>query len=91
MDLQIQTSSEKPFRGEGVIKQDCLLIAGHTVYYRLYEQSSCFAIEICLDTERCRSHVGSSFARAAYLYELLVQGEVTPCTMQDILSDLTLA
>ena len=86
LDLSRESSHE-----EMLIKEMKQLVAGLDACYRLYERETRFSIEISLGTERCRSDVGKSFSRAAYLYELLVQGEVTPCTMQDILEDFALA
>ena len=84
MDLQT-----KPLSQQALIKEDCILLEGQAVFYRLFEDISGFSIEICFGEDHCRSRVGSGFARAAALYERLVQGEVTPCTMQDILDDLS--
>lgn len=84
--LQLTSSHE-----EILIKEIRQPVAGFDVSYRLYERAARFSIEISLDADRRRADVGKSFSNAAYLYELLVQGEVTPCTMQDILQDCALA
>lgn len=91
MDLQIQAASQGLPHEEKLIREVCLLVAKRDVRYRLLECASRFVIEVSLGGDRTRSDVGKSFSRAAYLYELLVQGEVTPCTVQDILADLALA
>ena len=91
MDLQTQDLYKSSPHKEQLIREICLPVAGVDVCYRLYERDARFAIEISLGADRCRSDVGKSFSRAAYLYELLVQGEVTPCTMQDILEDCAIA
>ena len=91
MDLQTQDLYKSSPHKEQLIREICLSVAGVDVCYRLYERDAHFAIEISLGADRRRSDVGKSFSRAAYLYELLVQGEVTPCTMQDILEDCAVA
>lgn len=91
MDLQIQDSAQRSPHEETMIRETCLSLAGYDVCYRLFERSSHFVIEITLDADCRRSDVGKSFSHAAHLYELLVEGEVTPCTMRDVLEDLALA
>lgn len=91
MDMQNQTSTYGTPYEETMIRETRLVVAGYDVCYRLYECRTCFLIELSLGADRCRSYVGNSFSRAAYVYELLVRGEVTPCTMQDIIEDYTLA
>ena len=86
MDLQIQPSAQ-----EMPIREKRMALAGREGCYRLFERGSRFFIEITLGADRSSADVGSSFYRAAYLYDLLVEGEVTPCTLQDILEDFALA
>ena len=90
MDLQLQASAQDLPRGETMIREMSLSLAGYDICYRLFERGSHFVIEVSLGADRTRSDVGNSFSRAAYLYELLVQGEVTPCTVQDVLEDFAL-
>ena len=90
MDMQLQASAQDSAHGQTTIRETCLSLAGYDISYRLFERGSHFFVEVSLGTDRTRSDVGSSFSRAAHLYELLVQGEVTPCTVQDILEDLAL-
>ena len=91
MDLKTQDLCNSSSHKEQLIRKICLPVAGVEVCYHLYERDAHFLIEISLGADCCRSDVGKSFSRAAYLYELLVQGEVTPCTMQDILEDCAIA
>ena len=86
MDLQIQPSAQGT-----PIREKRVALAGHKACYRLFERGSRFFIEISFDADRSQAEVGDSFSRAAYLYDLLVEGEVTPCTMRDILEDLALS
>ena len=86
MDLQIQPSAQGT-----PIREKRVALAGHEACYRLFERGSRFFIEISFDADRSQAEVGDSFSRAAYLYDLLVEGEVTPCTMRDILEDLALS
>lgn len=74
-----------------LIKEEWLTIAGRTVRYALYEHKgsrSQYEIGIRTDEEDVRSFTGQSFPRAAKLFTLMVEGEVTPCSFYDILEDL---
>ena len=63
-----------------------------------YEQACCrlllvegepplFFIELTLGEECASAPVGSRLSRAARLFDLLVDGTVTPCTLHDVLED----
>ena len=91
MDIQTQGSAQRFSDGEILIKETRLRVAGREARSRLFERGTCFLIEISFGVDCCRSAVGKRFSRAAYLYDLLVDGEVTPCTMLDILEDINSA
>ena len=90
MNLQIQDLTRQSPQEEKLVKETHLAFAGSDARYRLFECRSHYLIEISFGKECSRSDVGKSFSRAAYLYDLLIEGEVTPCTMSDILEDLSL-
>ncbi|MBO5355849.1 MAG: hypothetical protein J6B09_07270 [Clostridia bacterium] len=91
MDLQIQASAQCLPHEEKLIRERHVLVAGCEACYRLFECGSHFLVEVRLGADCVRSDIGTSFSRAAHLYDLLVEGEVTPCTVQDILQDYALA
>ena len=51
-------------------------------------EPAAFLIEIEFDEARRRVLLGEGFARAALIFEALVKGRVTPCTLADIIADL---
>ena len=59
--------------------------------YRLWEHTSGFFVEICLKQESRCCAVGASLSRAVTLFELLVSGGVTPCTLGDVVEDFMAA
>lgn len=62
-----------------------------TATCRLYQTHAyplCFSVEIEFEGERARAFLGEGFARAARIFELLVEGAVTPCTLCDVVEGL---
>lgn len=60
------------------------------VFYRLYEYHGAdlwYEVEIELTGERETASLGSDFSRAADIYKALFLGEVTPCTLKNIIED----
>ena len=51
------------------------------------EEAPLFLIRLSLGEECAIAPVGSSLSRAAELFDLLVEGTVTPCTLCDVLED----
>ena len=47
-----------------------------------------FLVELTLGEECVSAPVGSVLSRAAELFDLLVNGTVTPCVFEDVLCDL---
>ncbi|MBE6702679.1 MAG: hypothetical protein E7585_04630 [Ruminococcaceae bacterium] len=88
MEMQSENVAvSKPSLGD-TLKEVGRIVAGHTVIYRLREAAPQFFVELLLDEERCVLETGESFAHAAYVFELLVRGLVTPCSARFILEDL---
>ena len=50
-------------------------------------EPSAFAVRIEFEGEVGEAYLGESVARAAQIFEILVCGRVTPCTMCDIIAD----
>ena len=47
-----------------------------------------YFVEICRHKERAGAYLGEDAACAYSLFERLVQGTVTPCTLRDIVEDI---
>ena len=63
----------------------------HQLSYRLLRTKRCstpeYYISVRLEQEQKLAYVGTDHALALSLYDMIVQGEVTPCTLQDIVED----
>lgn len=73
-----------------LIKEDVQIIIGKQVFYRLYEYRGAdlwYEVEIELTGERENASLGSDLTRAADIYKALFLGEVTPCTLKNIIED----
>lgn len=46
-----------------------------------------YAIGVMSDTDECFACVGDNRESALFLYEAVISGGVTPCTLHDIVSD----
>ena len=65
-------------------------LLGESVRYRLYEGrfAGCrYYVEVTYREERAAAYLGEDKGRAQRLYELLVKGTVTPCTLESIVVD----
>ncbi|MBQ8357642.1 MAG: hypothetical protein IJX39_07540 [Clostridia bacterium] len=91
MKPRSQMSAQYSVQDAKIVRESELLVAGRTVQYRLLEKAPQFFVEIACDTERCLLKAGQSFARAAHIFDLLIKGEVTPCTAEYIMDDLEVA
>lgn len=74
--------------GIRIVCDKILPVASKTAQYLLLEDASRFLLECRFGGEKVTVSLGKSFAFAAYVYEQIVQGEVTPCTVTDIVEDL---
>lgn len=73
-----------------LIKEDVQTIIGKQVFYRLYEYHGAdlrYEMEIELTGERENASLGSDLTRATDIYKALFLGEVTPCTLKNIIED----
>lgn len=73
-----------------LMKENSLILANMRTTYRLYEAkhpTEQYWIEIEAENTSSHAYVGQCFASAARIYTLLLQGEVTPCTLQYIVED----
>ncbi len=73
-----------------LIKEDVQIIIGKQVFYRLYEYRGAdlwYEVEIELTGERETASLGSDLTRATDIYKALFLGEVTPCTLKNIIED----
>ena len=73
-----------------LIKEDVQTIIGKQVFYRLYEYRDAdlrYEMEIELTGERENASLGSDLTRAPDIYKALFLGEVTPCTLKNIIED----
>ena len=56
--------------------------------YQTHTSPPSFSVEIEFAGECARAFLGSGFARAARIVELLMEGSVTPCTLADVVEGL---
>lgn len=56
--------------------------------YQTHPYPLCFLVEIEFEDECASAFLGAGFARAARIFEMLVEGAVTPCTLLDVLEGL---
>lgn len=83
-DIATQRQEKLPIREEE------RRVLDKPIVYRLYqsvENHSLFEIEIASPDERERASLGRDHERATDIYRAVVSGEVTPCTLKDIIDD----
>ena len=90
MEGVCQGCKEQLFRIE-ILREEKRTVAGRAAVYRLCV--CCFsvpqyAVEVIFGEERSAAYLGEDKKASAGLFELLVCGEVTPCTLRDIVEDL---
>ena len=71
-------------------KEDVAIVAEDEVIYRLCVPEfapSHFYVMLCYRGEQALSDLGENEAFAHMLYERLVAGSVTPCTLGDVIQD----
>lgn len=63
----------------------------HQLSYRLLKTNRCstpeYYISVRLEQEHELAYVGTDHTLVLSLYDMIVQGKVTPCTLQDIVED----
>lgn len=78
-----------------VLKEEQVLFGGLSLYYRFTVESRLgeprFGVAVELGEEWSAGDLGNHLGRAWELYALIVKGAVTPCSLNDVLSDFTVA
>ena len=73
------------------IKGDVRTVLGKDVFYRFYEVRRAgfrtYAINVSCGLESEMYSFGSDRAAAAAIYEQIVEGTLTPCTLKDVAED----
>ena len=87
MKILSNTVASKLRREARTVCAHTLVIAGEEASYRLLERTPQYFAECTYGCERLTVPLGQSFSRAAMLFEMLWRGEVTPCTVIDVLED----
>ena len=81
---------EKVYRIE-ILREETCRVGQRLARYRFcicrFAHSEYYA-EIVLGDERAATHLGEDLAAAGRLFDLLVRGTVTPCTLSDIMQDI---
>ena len=84
------TPQEKVYRIE-ILREETYRVGQEIARYRFcicrFARSEYYA-EIVLGDERAAAHLGEDLAAAGRLFDLLVRGTVTPCTLCDIVQDI---
>ncbi|MBQ8432726.1 MAG: hypothetical protein IJX28_07560 [Clostridia bacterium] len=87
-DLGIRTEET----AQMTLKEECVLYGGLSLLYRLIAErrrkQTRFFVSVELNGERAGSYLGDDLLRAWDTYSKLVRGAVTPCSLQEVLSDL---
>ena len=88
MATQNYTKSKKEYRYEDIIEKDSQLIKGKTAKYTLlYGSENAFIIDVSYGDEEKRCMFKTDFYDALRFYNRILNGKVTPCTLQDIVLD----
>ena len=78
-----------------VLKEEQVLFGGLSLDYRFTVESRggepWFGIAVKSGKETAGGYLGNNLGRAWNLYNLIVKGAVTPCSLPDVLSDFTVA
>ena len=88
MELISETATAEIRQGGCVLCDEKRFIAGDLICYRLLFHAFHYFLECTYGGEGHLYALGKRFSHAAFLFEAIVQGEVTPCTACDILEDL---
>ena len=89
----MSTKTQKGNQGRLLIQEDLQHQTGFPILYRLHaqgnESDSHFSISVTIpDEETCEVDAGSDLLRALNYYRRIKDGNVTPCTLTEILQDL---
>ena len=74
-----------------VLKEEQVLFGGLSLHYRFTVEGKegipYFGILIDLNGERAKGYLGNQLIRAWNQYLQIVKGAVTPCSLEDVLTD----
>ena len=88
----MKTTSASNRREEVTLTEEAVTRHGLQMTYRLDlidpRQAKILRISVSCDTEHCAVEVGRDPRRAVALYETVLRGFVTPCTLSDVICDL---
>lgn len=74
-----------------VLREETRRVEAYLVRYRFCVSrfaDTAYYAEIFLDEERAAAHLGKDLTTSQELFERLVNGVVTPCTLLDIMQDI---
>ncbi len=74
-----------------VLAEERKMIAAHTAIYRFYAcriSDVLYVAEVIYGGERSAAYLGEDPAFCEEVFTALVRGEVTPCTLRDIVEDI---
>lgn len=78
-----------------VLKEEQVLFGGLSIYYRFCVRAEKgeprFLIAVTLGEENAVREIGTHLMRALNTYQKIVGGAVTPCSLDDVLADITVA
>ncbi len=90
MTTTCSTPWEKLYR-IGILREELRRVEDRLVRYRFCTSrfaSPEYYVEIVLGEERAAAHLGEDYPTAQILFDKLVCGVVTPCTLFDIMQDV---
>lgn len=76
-----------------LLREDQVRVADNVARYRLYEgnfASAQYYVEVTFEEERSAAYLGEDATRAMTVYQTILGGTVTPCTLQAIVEDLSI-
>ena len=72
-----------------VVDECEIVLCDRPLRYRVLRNERGYVIEVRYDGERAAAFAGADLFRAASAYQKIVRGAVTPCTLTDVLADLS--
>lgn len=88
MEVITKTLAKRLQSESCVLCERSLLIAGQEARYYLLERAPQYFVACVYGEEHSLCPLGHSLSRAIGIMEALIKGEVTPCTMADVIGDL---
>ena len=78
-----------PAKEERLIEESGATLCGHPLCHRLLADGQGYSIEVRLGDESAKVPAGADLLFAATAYTAIARGAVTPCTLADVMADLT--